>query len=189
MDDERCFNRVWGFRSPNLFLRLNRYRQGLETCPQAKTSKSGHAIFFSFFRRVRATSMTQRGVENTHVHFWTFSPVSVNHPFFEFYNSWCTRWFKEVEPPGKIDFLWSKNWLQSKKINIRTSGHKNICFSNIKMHFFEVLWQLIRKDALLKLNYYQGKWNFTNIVQILFEINVEISFLVIEMQLYYISHC
>ena len=25
------------------------YRRGLETCPQAKTSKSGHAIFFSFF--------------------------------------------------------------------------------------------------------------------------------------------
>ena len=30
-------------------LRLNRYRRGLETCPQAKTSKSAHAIFFSFF--------------------------------------------------------------------------------------------------------------------------------------------
>ena len=29
---------------------INRYRRGLETCPQAKTSKSGHAIFFSFFR-------------------------------------------------------------------------------------------------------------------------------------------
>ena len=56
---------------------FNRYRQGLETCPQAKTSKSGQAIFFSFFRRVRATSMTQRRVENTRVHFWTFSPVSV----------------------------------------------------------------------------------------------------------------
>ena len=43
---------------------------------QAQTSKSGHAIFFSFFRRVRATSMTQRRVENTGVHFWTFLPVS-----------------------------------------------------------------------------------------------------------------
>ena len=57
--------------------RFNRYRRGLETCPQAKMSKSGHAIFFSFFRRVRATSMTQRRVENTRVHFWTFSPISV----------------------------------------------------------------------------------------------------------------
>ena len=28
---------------------INRYRRGLETRPQAKTSKSGHAIFFSFF--------------------------------------------------------------------------------------------------------------------------------------------
>ena len=52
---------------------FNRYRRGRETCPQAKTSKSGHAIF----RRVRATSMTQRRVENTRVHFWTFLPVSV----------------------------------------------------------------------------------------------------------------
>ena len=30
-----------------------------------------------FFRHVRATSMTQRRVENTRVHFLTFSPVSV----------------------------------------------------------------------------------------------------------------
>ena len=36
-------------------------------------------LFYSFFfRRVRATSMTQRRVENTRVHFWTFLPVSIN---------------------------------------------------------------------------------------------------------------
>ena len=35
-------------------------------------------LFSSFFRRVRARSMTQRRVENTRVHFWTFSAVSVN---------------------------------------------------------------------------------------------------------------
>ena len=57
---------------------LNRYRRGLETCPQAKTSKGGHAIVFSCFQRVRATRTTQRRVKNTRVHFWTFSPVSVN---------------------------------------------------------------------------------------------------------------
>ena len=34
-------------------------------------------LFSSSFRRVRATSMTQRRVGNTRVHFWTFSPVSV----------------------------------------------------------------------------------------------------------------
>ena len=56
---------------------INRYRRWLETCRHAKTSKSGRVIFFSFFRRVRATSMTQRRVENTRVHFWTFLPVSV----------------------------------------------------------------------------------------------------------------
>ena len=62
--------------------KFNRYRRGLETCPQAKTSIKGHAIFFSFFPTrprlgLRATSMTQRRVENTRVHFWTFLPVSV----------------------------------------------------------------------------------------------------------------
>ena len=30
-------------------LLFNRYSRGLETCSQAKASKSGHAIFFSFF--------------------------------------------------------------------------------------------------------------------------------------------
>ena len=35
----------------------------VETCLQAKTSKSGHAILLSVFRRVRATSMPQRRVE------------------------------------------------------------------------------------------------------------------------------
>ena len=60
-----------------IYFCLNRYRRGLETCPQVKMSKSGHAIFFSFFRCVRATSMTQHRVKNTRVHFWTFSPVSV----------------------------------------------------------------------------------------------------------------
>ena len=33
------------------------------------------ATIFLFFRRVRATSMTQRRVENTRVHFWKFLPV------------------------------------------------------------------------------------------------------------------
>ena len=47
----------------------NRYRRGLETCSQAETSKSEHTIFFYFFRRVRATSMNQRRVKNTRVHF------------------------------------------------------------------------------------------------------------------------
>ena len=65
------------FKLSQIFIKINRYRRGLETCPQAKTSKSGHAIFFSFFRRVRATSMTQRQVENTRVKFWTFSSVWV----------------------------------------------------------------------------------------------------------------
>ena len=35
---------IWLF----IVYHIDRYRRGLETCPQAKTSKSGHAIFFSF---------------------------------------------------------------------------------------------------------------------------------------------
>ena len=58
---------------------VNRYRRRLETCPQAKTSKSWHANFFSFSdaseRRVWLSTAVHR-VENTRVHFWTFSPVS-----------------------------------------------------------------------------------------------------------------
>ena len=65
-------------RKENNVSTFGRFRPGLETCVQAKTSKSGHAMFFSFFRRIRATSMTQHRVENTRVHFWTFSPVLVN---------------------------------------------------------------------------------------------------------------
>ena len=71
------------FESETKWLEVNRYRRGLETCPQVKTSKSGHAIFYSFLRRVRATSMTQRRVENTRVHVWTFSLVSVKLTIFE----------------------------------------------------------------------------------------------------------
>ena len=41
-----------------------------------KRPKVDAIIFFYFFRRVRATSMTQRPVKNTRVHLWTFSPVS-----------------------------------------------------------------------------------------------------------------
>ena len=45
------FQQCWSlYRSQGILIfNFNRYRRGLETCPQAKTSKSGHAIFFSFF--------------------------------------------------------------------------------------------------------------------------------------------
>ena len=59
-------------------MELNRYRRGLETCPQSNLTESGREYFLLFLRRIRATSMTQRRVENIRVHFWTFSPVSVN---------------------------------------------------------------------------------------------------------------
>ena len=95
----------------------NRYRRELETCPQANMAESGREYFLLFLRRVRATSMTQRRVEDTRVHFWTFSPVSVNacHPitlleiktviylklylFHDFYN------LHEANHRFKLDFI------------------------------------------------------------------------------------
>ena len=59
-------------RSVGTFLcttHINRYR---------RKRQKVDTLFSSFFQRVRATSLTQRRVENTRVHFWTFSPVSVN---------------------------------------------------------------------------------------------------------------
>ena len=77
----RIISTAYWRRQVSFFRSLNRYRRGLETCPQAKTFKSERSattLFFSlFFRRVRATSMTQLRVPNTRVHFWTFSPVSL----------------------------------------------------------------------------------------------------------------
>ena len=65
------------FRFQN-FQAFNRYKRGLEACPQANLHQSGRDYFLRFFfRRVRATSMTQRRVENTRVHFGANSPVSV----------------------------------------------------------------------------------------------------------------
>ena len=47
-----------------------------------------------FFRRVRATSMPQRRVENTRVHFWTFLPVSVNNKLSQTSDSYKWLWLK-----------------------------------------------------------------------------------------------
>ena len=65
---------------------VNRYSRGLETCPQANLAKSGRKYFLLFSdaseRRVSVIyCMTQRRVEKTRVHFWTFSPISVNEYF------------------------------------------------------------------------------------------------------------
>ena len=72
---------VQNFQLQNKFkqgTKFNRYRRGL---------------FSTFFRRVRATRMNQRRVENTRVHFWTLSPVSVKALyellyFFAWFQSW-----------------------------------------------------------------------------------------------------
>ena len=41
------FNEKFRIKEDN---EINQYRRELETCSQAKTSKSGRTIFFSFFR-------------------------------------------------------------------------------------------------------------------------------------------
>ena len=63
----------------NYFFPLNGYKRGIETCPQVNLHQSGREYFLLFFRRVRATSMTQRRVEHTRIHLGANSPVSVNH--------------------------------------------------------------------------------------------------------------
>ena len=44
---------------------VNRYRRGLQTCPQANLAKISTLFSSLFFQRVRATSMTQRRAEKT----------------------------------------------------------------------------------------------------------------------------
>ena len=58
--------------------RINRYMRGLEIVHKRKRPKVDTLFSSLFFRRVLATSTTQRRVENTRVHFWTVSPKSVN---------------------------------------------------------------------------------------------------------------
>ena len=74
------FKLNWTKAELTLYLKiviLTDTREDSKLVHREKTSKSGHAIFFAFIRRVRATSLTQRRVENSRVQFWTFSPVSV----------------------------------------------------------------------------------------------------------------
>ena len=86
-----CSSEILGFLDPTgkiyasktgeklkIKVRLNRYREDSKLVPTRKRPKVDASIFLLFFRRVRATNMSQRRVENTRVHFWTFSPVSVN---------------------------------------------------------------------------------------------------------------
>ena len=106
-------------------LKINRYRRGLETCPQAKTSKSGQAFFFSFFRRVRATSMTQCPVENTRVHFWTFSPISVHK------TRLSTLW------PLILNFLWI--------LRISLLRNHLLFFTNMNLIEFFAKWKKVEQ--------------------------------------------
>ena len=54
---------------------LNRYRRGLETCPQAKTSKSGREYFRLGTESYSSLGRVGKKRRNERVHFWTFSPV------------------------------------------------------------------------------------------------------------------
>ena len=104
---------------------VNRYRRELETCPQTKTSKSGHAIFFSFFRRVRATSMTHRRVENTRVHFWTFSPVSVCLVVISY--NWQAELKSDYDPKNLFENIFHR-FLEPFDLWYRKSGNRAIKF-------------------------------------------------------------
>ena len=89
-------NPVVTFTHPKIFL-LNRHRRELESFEskhiyRRKRPKVDTLFSTLFFRRVRVTSMTQRRVENTRVHFWTFSPTSINSLFL--YSQNFDDWYK-----------------------------------------------------------------------------------------------
>ena len=65
-------------RFPESHIRLTDTSEDSKLVHRRICTKVYASIFFSFFRRVRATSVTQRRVKNTRVHFGANSPVSVN---------------------------------------------------------------------------------------------------------------
>ena len=115
----------WGMKilSLNYFFHLTDTNEDSKLVPRRICTKVDASIFFFFFRRVRATSMTQRRVENTRVHFWTFSRV--------FRYS-----FLPCFPPNKIrpsrsyqsgkDFL-SRSWQSQYLIFCKNERTKGCC--------------------------------------------------------------
>ena len=61
------------------FFDLNRYRRGLENCPQANLIQSVQAIFFLFFFPPRPSDEYDSAPRRNYTaHVGSFSPVSVN---------------------------------------------------------------------------------------------------------------
>ena len=60
-----------------IILYFNRYRRGLETCPQANLVQSVQAIFFFFFPPRPSDEYDSAPSRNHTAHFGAFSPVSV----------------------------------------------------------------------------------------------------------------
>ena len=61
-------------------LNINRYKRGLETCPQANLVQSVQAIFFFFFPPRPSDEYDSAPSRNYTAHFGPLSPVSVNLP-------------------------------------------------------------------------------------------------------------
>ena len=116
---------IWGFSGDDrlaIFWNLDRYRRALETCPQAKTSESGHAIFF---RRVWATIMTQRRVEHTRVHFRTFLPVAVNN---ETHGTYSGKGFFQKANLSKLRSTSDRHFRKNPRIFCMSQYIKSISF-------------------------------------------------------------
>ena len=87
-------------------------RRGLETCPQAKTSKSGHAIFFSFF-----CDASERRV-------WLSAPSKILASIFGRF-----RLYRLTQESGNTtlnsyaEFLckWKRSWLLNQCTNLKSS--------------------------------------------------------------------
>ena len=75
--------RLSTYRSEFAKQRLTDTGEDSKLVHRRKSPKVDTLFSYLSFRRFRATSTSQRRVENTRVHFWTFSPGSVKVDFFE----------------------------------------------------------------------------------------------------------
>ena len=125
-------------------------------------------LFFSlFFRRVRATSMTQRRVENTRVHFWTFSPVSVKFKWDEvrlmnFYSGWTK--FSSYENNKILVFL------SLTELNHRSTGAIHSYWESIFFGFSFLFYpRIIFKEILRKWYYFRRfpRYSLLRLIQVI----------------------
>ena len=98
-----------------------------------------------FFRRVRATSMTQRRVENTSVYFWMFSPVSVKLIIY-CWSIYVKILTINILPGNEVGFLlWHTENIQGHEFY---KLDKNLARNKVLFYFLLTSWCVVQ-DVLL----------------------------------------